>query len=135
MELGTFGAIFTFALELERQAVAFYESATAEALEEVFASLAESGHKRIRRLERTRREGVAEMILESITGLDRENYQVSLATDAAEAGLLKQAIEWETTARRFYLDASQKMPVREVARTFERLARENERRKVELEEA
>jgi rubrerythrin len=126
VELGTFGAIFNFALELEQQSVAFYTDAARGTLEEVFNDLARGARKRIERLERTRREGVAEMILESITGLDGDNYHLELAPAADEASLLAQATSLEGAARRFYLDAGEKMPVREVARIFDRLAREHE---------
>jgi rubrerythrin len=134
VQLGTFGAIFSFALELEQQAVTFYEGAASGRLEEVFAERAKAGHKRVKRLERTRHEGVSEMILESITGLDGDDYRVDLAPVSDEADLLKQAVELEKATRRFYLDASKKMPVREVARVFERMARENDRHQADLEE-
>ena len=129
MQLGTFGAIFSFALELEQQAVDFYESAAQGSLEATFTGRAEKGRKRISRLERARQEQVAEMILESIVGLDGDDYPIQ--PEAGEA--VAQAIELEETLRRYYVDASAKMPVREVARLFDRMARESEKYRAELE--
>jgi rubrerythrin len=128
MELGTFGAILRFAMDLEEQAVGFYEGAARGGLEETFGELARGSGKRLRRLERARREMVAEMILESITGLDGDAYQVDLDPGTDEAGLVQQAQALEETAARFYRDAAEKMPIREVVRLFQRLARENEQR-------
>lgn len=135
MELGTFGAILRFAMDLEEQAVGFYEGAARGGLglEETFGELARGSRKRLRRLERARREMVAEMILESITGLDGDAYHVDLDPGTDEAGLVRQAQALEETAARFYRDAAEKMPIREVVRLFQRLARENEQRQALFE--
>ena len=47
--------------------------------------------------------------------------------DGAE--LLRRAQVLEEAASRFYQDAAEKMPIREVVRLFQQLARENEQRK------
>ena len=133
MELGTFGAILRFAMELEQQAVDFYEGAAEGGLEETFRELARGSRKRLGRLERARREMVAEMILESITGLDGDAYGVDLDPKAGEAGLLRQAKTLEESSARFYRDAAGKMPIREVVRLFQRLVRENEQREAQLD--
>ena len=132
MELGTFGAILGFAMELEQQAADFYERWAADGLEEVFLELARGSRKRLARLERARREMVTEMILESITGLDGDTYGVNLDSEIDEAGLLRQAWTLEETSARFYRDAADKMPIREVVRLFQRLVRENEQRQAQL---
>ena len=133
MDLATFGAIMSFGLDLEQQAAAFYEIAARGVLEEPFANLAKSARKRAVRMERTRREGIAEMILEPITGMDGDDYQLELTPDADEAELLRQAIALEETTQRFYMDAAGKIPIREVVRTCIRMAQESERRRAELE--
>jgi hypothetical protein len=69
------------------------------------------------RLERARQEGIAEMILKSITGMDRDVYRVELSPEANETALQKQAIALERTSHRFYLDTADKIPVKEVVRT------------------
>jgi rubrerythrin len=129
MELGTFGAIMRFAMDMEQQAAEFYEEAARGGLKGAFGELASGSRKRLRRLERARREFVTEMILESISGLDGEAYRVDLDPEANEAGLLRQVQALEEASARFYRDAAEKMPIREVVRLFQRLARENEQRK------
>ena len=131
-ELGTFGAIMGFALELEGQAAAFYEAAARGALALRFGELAAGARKRQKRLERTRRENVSEMILESITGLEAATYRLELDPRADQDSLCQQAIALEETAQRFYLDAGAKLPLKDVTRIFKRLARENERHAAEL---
>lgn len=133
MELGTFGMILRFAMDLEKQAVGFYEGVTRGRLAETFGELAQGSGKRLRRLEQARREMVAEMILESITGLEGDAYHVDLDPEADEAGLLRQAQALEEASARFYRDAADKMPIREVVRLFQRLAQENEQRSTKLE--
>jgi hypothetical protein len=131
-ELGTFGAIMGFALELEGQAAAFYEAAARESLAARFDELAAGARKRQKRLERVRRENVSEMILESITGLEEATYRVELDPEADEGGLRQQAIALEKATQRFYLDAGAKLPLKDVTRIFKRLARENGRHAAEL---
>jgi rubrerythrin len=134
MQLGTFGAILSFAIELEEQAETFYEKAASAVPDRIYSKLARSARKRAKRLERTRREGVAEMILESITGLDGNDYrfEYSSSTDATE--LKAQALALESNAQRFYMDAETKLPIKEVARSLNRLAEENVRNQIELEQ-
>ena len=134
MDLGTFGAILSFGMKLEEQATSFYEGGAKGSLEEGFATLARGSRKRLKRLERNRREGVAEMILEPITGLDGDSYQVSLDPQADEAELLRQAKALEENAVRFYRDSAAKMPVREVSRALARMAEDSEKRLDELKQ-
>lgn len=134
MDLATFGAILSHALELEGRVAEFYKEGAQGELEQLFNSLAKGSEKRARRAERTRREGVAEMILEPITGINSEAYEVELESADAPGERLEQAIALETASERFYSDASEKIPVREVARTFQRMAKENRSRLKELQE-
>ena len=128
MELGTFGAILRFGLELEDRAAQFYEQGAQGGLANLFQELGQGARKRLRRLEQARREGVTEMILESITGLDGETYHVELDARAPEAGRLEQARALEGQAAHFYQDAAAKLPIREVARLFGQLAQETRQR-------
>ena len=132
MQLGTFGAIFRFAMELESQAAAFYEAAAQGDLTDSFQEMARESRKRLSRLERARREGVAEMILESIEGLDSSSYQVKLTTDADTGQRLEQGIALEEITSLFYRDAAAKMPIQEIVRLFQQLADENIQRQGEL---
>jgi rubrerythrin len=133
VELGNFGAILRFALQLEEQSMAFYQGAAQPRQEETFRSLGEISRKRLRLLERARREGIVEMVLEPITGFDSVSYHLRLDTEADEAEFERQALALEDTAARFYRDAADKLPIRGVARLFRRLARENEQRRADLE--
>ena len=89
MKLGTFGAILGFALQMEEQTASFYKTAAQDHPGELFTDMARRARKRVTRLERARREGVAEMILEPITGLDSDDYSFVLLPEAspAEQGL------------------------------------------------
>jgi rubrerythrin len=73
------------------------------------------------------------MILEPIMGVNGDDYQIQLLVDSDESTLLEQAISLEELSIRFYQDAAKKLPIREVTRTFIRLADENTRRKERLE--
>ncbi len=132
MDLGTFGAILRFAMDLEKEGEAFYRAGAQGGLEGPFRELAEAGTKRLKDLERARREGVAEMILESISGLDGDSYQIALDPGLDEARRLKRAIAFEEAAARFYRDAAGKVPIREVVRLFVRLAEGNAARRARL---
>ena len=132
MELGTFGAILRFAIEQEQRAAGFYEQAGGVAL---FEEMAQGARKRVGRLEQARREGIAEMILESISGLDGDSYSVAIDPQADEAGRLAQARALEKAATRFYQDAAAKLPIREVSRLFQRLAQDHGQRRGQLPDA
>lgn len=127
-ELNTFGAILRFAIEWEGRAVAFYEQAASSGGQALFTELAQGSLRRLRRLEQARREGVAEMILEPIQGLDGDAYRVDLDVQD-QAGLVRQARALEEAAARFYRDAAEKLPIREVVRLFRQLAQESEQRR------
>jgi len=132
MQLGTFGAILRFAMQLESQAAVFYEAAARGDLADSFQEMARISRKRLNRLERARREGVAEMILESIEGLDSSSYQVNLTADTDTGQRLQQAVALEETTSLFYQDAAAKMPIQEIVRLFQQLADENTQRQEEL---
>jgi rubrerythrin len=128
MDLGTFGAILRFAIDWEDRAAAFYEQTAQGDVEVLFQDLARGSRRRLRRLEQARREGIAEMILEPITGLDGDTYRVELDPGVGEAGLVRQARALEEMAACFYQDAAAKLPIREVSRLFGQLAQENRQR-------
>ena len=76
--LNTFGAVFTFAIDLETRLSAYYSDIG----DSVMASAAD---KRRKKLERVRRENVVEITLEPITGLDADDYALDLS-DSSENG-------------------------------------------------
>ena len=111
----------------------FYESAREmikdEDLSTLFASLASRGQKRIKTVERIRRENVTEMILEPITGLDSDSYKpvTSIPDSPDDKSLQGIALEIEKSLHSFYVEAGAKIDfLSEVAYSFEILAEANE---------
>ncbi|MDF1540105.1 MAG: hypothetical protein P1Q69_14515 [Candidatus Thorarchaeota archaeon] len=132
MELGTFGAVMKFALELETEALGYYERAlekvVGDELKSLLTSLRERCSKRILTLERIRRENVTEMILEPIKGFESDSYSFDLDVPQSENdGLLcETAIAIEELRNRFYEKGSVKIEfLIEAATAFDRLADEN----------
>jgi rubrerythrin len=130
MKLGTFGAIISFALELERQALEYYESLKGSVVSQPSSQILTGSQKRLRRLRRIRQELVTEMILEPISGVDSDDYVLSISEGSDEAERLNQAIRLEENMNRFYSTSAYLIPMKEVERAFLRLAQENESRLV-----
>ena len=112
--LNTFGAILTFAIELEARLRDYYQAVGN-------SSRAADADKRRANLERVRRENVTEIKLEPIEGLDEANYALNL-DDTSLTG--QQTIE--RTAARFYVEVAPKINVREAQRALERCGRQHE---------
>lgn len=132
LDLGTFGAVMKFAMELESIATGFYKSAFSKTTDVDLGSLLEKlgirSTKRNKILERVRRENVTEMILESIANLDSDSY--TMKTDIPEnpdiKSLLGICIGVEENRFKFFTQSSAKIGfLIEAADTFERLADEN----------
>jgi rubrerythrin len=128
MELGTFGAIISFALELELQAAEYYEKHNEKIFSQTDSKLLKNSQKRVSRLKRIRQELVTEMILEPITGVDSNDYSVSVSQETTEAEVLHQAIRLNENMHHFYSTMAPLIPMKEVQRAFLRLAKENETR-------
>lgn len=111
--LNTFGAVFTFAIELEARLSAYYES-----IGETDRSRA--ADKRRKKLERVRRENVVEITLEPIAGLDAADYALELSDGSADAQAAAAGI-----AARFYREAAPKINVRAAQRALERCGKEH----------
>lgn len=133
LELGTFGSVMKFAIELENEAMAYYrkalESVDNDELKNLLQSLEGSCSKRIETLERIRRENVTEMILEPIKGLDSDAYEIDIdVPESKDDGLIcETAIAIEEIRQRFYEKGSVKIEfLMEAATAFDRLADENQ---------
>jgi len=133
-ELGTFGAIISFALELENQAIGFYDSLCETTPSLLFSQLLKGAQKRLGRLKRIRQELVIEMILEPITGVEKIDYVLELSETSNGSQLLEQAKILEENMGNFYTNTASLIPMKEVERAFLRLAKENTSRKAKLEE-
>lgn len=102
--VSTFGSLMRFMTDFEETAVDLYQKQVQGPAVELFASLAEKHRKRLSELELARREKLREEILEPITDFDSEKYRPTL--DFADP--VKQAIELETKASQFFIDASKR---------------------------
>lgn len=132
MSLSTFGAIMGFAEEIVGQAESTYKTlvqkAKTPALQEALQSLLNEAKKNRSLMEQTRRENVTEMILEPVTGLSRENYPIAhnLPESAEDVDLLNAALMLEERERKFFHDASSRLPLPEVTRIFRKIAQKKE---------
>lgn len=111
--LNTFGAILSYAIDLEARLTAYYKAAGD-------AARAADADKRRVNLERARRENVTEIKLEAIDGLNEADYALNL-DDASTAG---QAAA-EATAARFYADVAPHINVREAQRALEKAGKQH----------
>jgi hypothetical protein len=111
--LNTFGAILTYAIDLETRLRDYYHKAGN-------TERASASDDRRSKLERVRRENVLEITLEPIEGLDEVDYTLNL-NDTSPAG--QQTIE--DIAARFYNDVAPKINVREARRALERCGKQH----------
>lgn len=119
--LNQFGAVFTFAITTENELLEYYSNMSSDELSDESLSRRISGtNKRIKNLERSRRENVTEITLEPIEGLHAENY--GLKTDDSSQNSIKHNHE---VLSKFYSDAGPKLNVRESSRLFLKLAKEH----------
>lgn len=128
MELTSFGSIMKFAIERESDVKAILsEAAKSEKLNpirEKIEALISQNSGNLKLLERTRREGICEMVLHPISGLDEANYLFS-ATKVE--GMSPN--DFETLIKKvcgkiakFYADAADKLPADDAKRAFHKLA-------------
>lgn len=108
----TFGAILSFAIQLESDLQTYYQNVNSP--EQVKAA-----EKRKAKLERARREYVVEITLEPIQGLDEADFAFDFADTSAEG---QRNIE--QTAAQFYAAAAPKINVLQVQRVLERCGQE-----------
>ncbi len=127
-EMNTFSSVIRFGLTFEEAAQQFYAGAAELAPDqaELLNSLAESHQKRYALLEETRQQKLNEMILEPVSGVEREDYlpDVELA-DKAELAAKAKALE--ELGAKFYDDLAvvAKELSREASRVYARMAKEN----------
>jgi hypothetical protein len=124
MALNQFGAVMTFAIELEAQLAAFYAQAAAAggAHAAESAARAKAAESRRQKIEQSRRENVTEITLEAIEGLDEASYALDLSSFTPATANAAEAV-----VQRFYTDAAPKINVREARRTLERCLKEHSR--------
>lgn len=107
-ELRNFGAVFTFAIDMESRIADYYRGLGNE-------EAAKTAEKNSEKLERARREYVTEITLEPIDDLDEDNYGLNVEDTSASG---QSAVNM--VAKRFYTDAAPKINVRQAQRVLER---------------
>jgi rubrerythrin len=139
MALSTFGAIMGFAADMIGQTKGTYETlvekAKNPALRETLQAFLGEGGKNYSLMEKTRRENVTEMILEPVTGLHQEDYEVNpkMVDPMGDVDVLRVAVILEEREKKFFRDASSKVPLPEVARVFRKIAQKKEENLAKLQ--
>jgi rubrerythrin len=132
MALSTFGAIMGFAAEFIGKTRGAYETLAGKArnpiLRETLQAFSTEEGKNYSLMEKTRRENVTEMILEPVTGLHQEDYEVNpkMSDQEGDADVLRAVMILEERERRFFHDAAAKIPFPEVARIFRKIAQKKD---------
>lgn len=129
MELQSFGAVMKFAIDRETGIKTLLDEAQKNekllSIREKISEMAAINSGNLKLLERTRREGVCEMVLHPIAGLDANDYLFS----SASAGGLKPdeflALIENISGKivKFYSDAACKLPADDAKRAFQKLAK------------
>jgi rubrerythrin len=121
-----------FAAELVKQAEDHYRALASNAkdstLKEVLEVFSAEEVKTHALMMRVRRENVTEMILEPVSGLHREDYEMDLKVPdlREDAEIIRTALILEEMGKKFFQDASAKVPLPEVARIFRKVAQKKE---------
>jgi rubrerythrin len=140
MALTTFGAIMGFAAGMAAKTCEYYKELAARAtdagLKGSIEELAREEAKTRTRLEEMRRLNVTEMILEYVSGLHDEDYdiKVDVSGSAGDKRVLEATVALEEREKRFFSDASDKVPLPEVARYFRKMAAKKEQSLSRLKE-
>jgi len=132
MPLVNFGSILNFAEELEKQDEAFYAAAAADPAfaehKEIFEAFLKDARKNIQAVQRTRRENVTEMILESIKDFTRAPFceNVDPAQAKTTPDIIAGAICLEKRAERYYQEAAGKLKaLSEVSRALKTIGKKH----------
>ncbi len=111
--LNSFGAVLTYAIELETRLRDYYQAAGN-------ADRAKEADSRRVKLERVRRENVVEITLEAIDDLDSADFVLNLDDSSADGQRAAEAV-----AARFYAAAAPKLNVREARSALERCGKQH----------
>jgi len=132
MTLSTFGAIIGFAAEIIEETKLFcndmIEKVKNPQLKEAIQHLIKEAEKNYSLMEKTRRENVTEMILEPITGFEKEDYVVNLdgLSKKDDDDLIRMLLLLLEREKCFFEDASTKVSLPEVAGIFRKMSRKKE---------
>lgn len=120
--LNQFGSVLSFAIELERLLAEYYEIATGKNVnfQQELSTRSKASLKRMKNLERSRRENITEITLEPIEGLDTSNYILDFSDMT-----LQVINNNEKLVTKYYEDAGPKLNVLESRRIFKRCHKEH----------
>ncbi len=132
MPLTNFGSILNFAEELEKQDESFYSAAAQNPAcaehKDLFEQFAADAKKNIKTVQRTRRENVTEMILETIDNFTRAPFceECEGAGTMSAAEVIDSAKRLEDRSVRYLQQAAQKLKaLSEVSRALKLLAKKH----------
>lgn len=115
MALNQFGAVLTFAIDLEKQLADFYQAAGLPERAQVAKNNADQ-------LEKSRRQNVVEITLEPIEGLDEAHYVWDLSSFSPQVADSAQAL-----MARFYEDITPKINVLETRQVLKRCLKDHKK--------
>lgn len=115
--LNQFGAVLTFAIELESKHIVYYQNDKLRLnfpkLIDEFESRIKLAQRHIKNLERSRRENITEITLEPIEGLKSDNYHID-----QEEFSLEEIQANHRSLYQFYEESGPKINVLETKRLF-----------------
>jgi rubrerythrin len=127
MNLSTFSAILTFALDTEDRSIAFLEKLIVRKdcllVRPAMEAIIQVKKKHRRTLEAIRRENITEMILEPVRNLKTVDFPSEIPQKEVKtlADGIQAVLAAEKMASRFLLTASEKLNLAEVARALKKL--------------
>lgn len=139
MPFDTFEDIMHYAIEKEKEAIAFYEDLSKQEQfsgnKETFKDFANEERKHRDMLENFSKENIQTYQIKKIPDLKRSDYLVDLTYEPGMgyADILKIAMKREEKAKKFYTDFAGKTHDPKHERLFEILAQEESKHKLALE--
>jgi len=139
MSFETFEVIIRFAIEKEKEAVAFYSELSKEeqfsGIRETFASFAKEEQKHVEMLENFSRENNELYKIEKIPDLKRSDYLVEIKYEQGMSypDILRLAVKREEKAVKLYSDFGNEAAKEEHKKLFQVLAQEESKHKLKLE--
>lgn len=129
MELTNFGSIMKFAIDSETVLKNFLEEAAVDtrfsSVSAKISTLKKLNNSNLKLLERTRREGICEMVLHPITDFHSESYEFEgcRISEMTQEQLISFVENAGTKLSKFYSDAALKLPADDAKRAFQKLAK------------
>ncbi len=139
MEFKTFDEIITYAIEKEKQAVAFYEDLSrhekSSDMKNTFQSFVKDEQKHVEILTNHSKKNIERYKLKKIHDLQRSNYLVDINYEPGMAfpDILRLAMKREEKAVQLYEDLSKQMEIEENKKLFDVLAQEEKKHKLKIE--